>query len=53
MQNALKCIVLTIFETNKQKTLVISTHGIEKKTGKVPKNEILKAENLRAIYFEL
>ena len=39
-------------KTNKQETLVISTHGIEKKTGKVPKNEILKAENLRTIYFE-
>lgn len=24
-------------KTNKQETLVISTHGIEKKTGKVPK----------------
>lgn len=39
-------------KTNKQETLVISTHGIEKKTGKVTKNEILKAENLRTIYFE-
>lgn len=39
-------------KTNKQETLVISTHGIEKKAGKVPKNEILKAENLRTIYFE-
>lgn len=39
-------------KTNKQETLVISTHGIEKKTGKVPKSEILKAENLRTIYFE-
>ena len=39
-------------KTNKQETLVISTHGIEKKTGKVPKNEILKAEKLRTIYFE-
>ncbi len=39
-------------KTNKQEALVISTHGIEKKTGKVPKNEILKAENLRTIYFE-
>jgi phage-related protein len=38
-------------KTNKQETLVISTHGIEKKTGKVPKSEILKAENLRTIYF--
>jgi phage-related protein len=40
------------YKTNKQETLVISTHGIEKKTGKVPKSEILKAENLRTIYFE-
>ncbi|MFK7050158.1 type II toxin-antitoxin system RelE/ParE family toxin [Flavobacterium columnare] len=39
-------------KTNNQETLVISTHGIEKKTSKIPKNEILKAENLRTIYFE-
>lgn len=39
-------------KTNKQETLVISTHGIQKKTGKVSKNEIQKAENLRTIYFE-
>lgn len=39
-------------KTNKQETLVISTHGIEKKTGKVPKSEIQKAENLRTFYFE-
>ena len=39
-------------KTNKQETLVISTHGIEKKTSKTPKNEILKAENLRTLYFE-
>lgn len=39
-------------KTNKQETLVISTHGIEKKTGKVPKSEIKKAENLRTNYFE-
>ena len=37
---------------NNQETLVISTHGIEKKTGKVPKSEILKAENWRTRYFE-
>jgi phage-related protein len=39
-------------KTNKQETLVISTHGTEKKTGKVPKSEIQKAENLRTNYFE-
>ena len=37
---------------NNQETLVISIHGIEKKTGKVPKSEILKAENWRTRYFE-
>ena len=37
-------------KTNKQETLVISTHGFVKKQSKVP--EILKAENLRTIYFE-
>ncbi len=39
-------------KTNKQETLVISTHGIEKKTGKVPKSDIQKAENLRINYFK-
>ena len=39
-------------KTNKQETLVISTHGIEKKTAKVPKSEIYRAESLRAKYFE-
>lgn len=39
-------------KTNKKETLVISTHGIEKKTGKVPKSDLQRAENLRTIYFE-
>ena len=39
-------------KTNKEETLVISTHGIEKKTSKTPKNEILKAENLRTLYLK-
>jgi len=38
-------------KTDKQDTLVISTHGIEKKTQKTPKNEIEKAEHLRKQYF--
>ena len=40
-------------KTNKHETLVIATHGIEKKTGKTPKKEILKKEKIRTIYFEL
>jgi len=38
-------------KTDKDDTLVISTHGIEKKTQKTPKKEIEKAENLRKQYF--
>ncbi len=38
-------------KTDKIDTLVISTHGIEKKTQKTPKKEIEKAENLRKHYF--
>ncbi len=34
------------------KTVVISTHGIIKKTDKTPPGEIEKAENLRKLYFE-
>ncbi len=37
---------------DKTETLVISTHGIEKKTQKIPGKEIRKAENLRKQYFE-
>ena len=39
-------------KTTKTKTLVIATHGIIKKTGKTPDNEILKAETLRQIYLK-
>jgi len=31
----------------------LATHGIIKKTGKIPNIEIEKAENIRTIYFEL
>lgn len=33
-------------KSNKNETLVISTHGIEKKSMKTPKKEILKTEGL-------
>lgn len=39
-------------KTDKKDTLVISTHGIEKKTQKTPIKEINKAENLRKQYFD-
>jgi len=39
-------------KTDKKDTLVISTHGIEKKSQKTPIKEIHKAENMRKKYFE-
>jgi phage-related protein len=39
-------------KTDKTETLVISTHGIEKKTAKTPKKEIEKTERIMKQYFE-
>lgn len=38
-------------KTDKEDTVVISTHGLIKKTDKIPKSEIAKAERLRQQYF--
>ncbi len=38
-------------KSNNKNTLVIAIHGFIKKTNKVPKNEIQKAENIRSEYF--
>ena len=40
-------------KTDKTETVVVSTHGIVKKTDKVPKSQIDKAERIRKQYFEL
>ena len=39
-------------KTGKEETVVISTHGLIKKTEKTPPGEIEKAENMRKLYFE-
>ncbi|WP_370425321.1 type II toxin-antitoxin system RelE/ParE family toxin [Tenacibaculum dicentrarchi] len=39
-------------KTEKSETIVISTHGIEKKTAKTPKKEIEKTERIMKQYFE-
>ena len=39
-------------KTDKIETIVISTHGLIKKTDKTPHTDIEKAERLRKIYFE-
>ena len=38
-------------KTDKKETLVISTHGIEKKTAKTPSKEIKKTEEIMKRYF--
>ena len=38
-------------KTDKENTVVISTHGLIKKTDKTPKGEIEKTESLRIKYF--
>ena len=40
-------------KTDNADTVVISSHGIIKKTDKTPKTEIEKAENIRIQYFKL
>ena len=39
-------------KTEKTDTVVISTHGITKKTDKTPGTELVKAEKIRKLYFE-
>ena len=38
---------------DKEQTLVLATHGIIKKTDKIPEKEVEKAERIRLKYFEL
>ena len=40
-------------KSEKTDTVVISTHGLVKKTGKTPQSDLAKAERLRKKYFEL
>lgn len=40
-------------KSDKSQTLVISTHGVIKKTDKTPNKEIEKAEQLRQLYFKI
>ncbi|MBI3136616.1 MAG: type II toxin-antitoxin system RelE/ParE family toxin [Bacteroidetes bacterium] len=40
-------------KSDKTQTLVITTHGIIKKTDKTPEKELEKAEKLRQLYFKL
>lgn len=46
------CYRLFSFWDTDQKTLIIATHGIVKKTQKTPIKEIEKAESIRKMYFD-
>ena len=39
-------------KSDKKKTLVLATHGFIKKTKKVDKKEVSRAENIRQLYFK-
>lgn len=39
-------------KTEKNKTIIIATHGLIKKTGKTPKPDLEKAERIRQQYFD-
>ena len=39
-------------KTDKKETLVVASHGIIKKTDKIPKTEIEKAKAIMKLYFE-
>lgn len=39
-------------KTEKTETVVVSTHGLIKKTDKTPPSDLVKAEKLRKLYFE-
>ena len=45
------CYRLFAFWDTDKRTLVVATHGIIKKTSKIPKKEIEKAESIRKEYF--
>ncbi|HED37675.1 MAG TPA: type II toxin-antitoxin system RelE/ParE family toxin [Ignavibacteria bacterium] len=45
--------LLAFWDNSKSdKTLILSTHGFDKKTNKTPKREIQKAERLKKDYFK-
>ena len=46
----LLCIFVTLWDTEND-TLVVTTHGIIKKTQKTPSKEIKRAEDIRIEYF--
>ena len=44
--------VFAFWDSTEQNTLIMATHGIDKKSNKTPPKEIKKAEDIKKRYFE-
>ena len=44
--------IFAFWDSEEKETLIVATHGIDKKTNKTPPKEIKKAEQLKKKYFE-
>ena len=44
--------VFAFWDSEQEETLIIGTHGIDKKSNKTPAKEIQKAEQIKKAYFE-
>lgn len=44
--------IFAFWDSEEKETLIVATHGIDKKTNKTPPKEIKKAEQIKKKYFE-
>ena len=44
--------IFAFWDSEDEETLIVATHGIDKKSNKTPSKEIKKAEHLKKKYFE-
>ncbi len=45
--------IFAFWDSEEKKTLIIATHGTDKKSNKTPRKEIKKAEQIRKKYFQV
>jgi phage-related protein len=44
--------IFAFWDSEKKETLIVATHGVDKKSNKTPQKEIKKAEQIKKKYFE-
>jgi phage-related protein len=44
--------IFAFWDSEEKETLIVATHGIDKKSNKTPKKDIKKAEQIKQKYFE-